>query len=108
MSGANSRPSPRPITVRITISSGSANRARPNGCPSTRWNAKYTNTVGRKSKTDLMTAVSGNTARGNAAFMMRPRPLSSERAPAIIALLMNVNTNTAHTRWAMIPLRSAP
>ena len=50
----------------------------------------------------------GNTARGNDAFMIRPRPLSSDRAPAIIELLTNVNTNTAHTRWAMIRLRAAP
>ena len=36
---------------------------------------------------------------------MRPRPLRSERAPAIIELLTNVNTKTPHTRWAMTALR---
>ena len=40
--------------------------------------------------------------------MMRPRPWSSERAPAIIALLTNVNTKTAHTRWEITALRPTP
>ena len=47
-------------------------------------------------------ATSGSTARGNDAFMIRLRPLSTERAPVCIALLTKVKKKTAQTTNLLI------
>ena len=49
--------------------------------------------VGRKSKTPLITDTSGSAARGNDALRISWRPFSSERAPAIIVLLTDGASN---------------